>query len=227
VAKLADDSAAMRGAGRKPKPAPPVDESRSEQILREAGLLFRTKGYENTTMRDIAEAAGLTPGALYWHFSSKEELLRQHLVSYEQPWLDAVRDVVERGTPQQQLRAFAQSYIQYQLDQPYLELGWGIFARTGQLMWRLPEEEQEQFWQIDRELLNVLEGILTRGIEAGVFRPLDVNLTANAIVNMCHIMGAWVVPNGDVDLAVVPRTYADLVEHMVIDGSAIPDTRKR
>jgi AcrR family transcriptional regulator len=215
------------GNGRKPRPAPPTDESRAEQILRVAGLLFRTKGYPNTTMREIAQAADLTPGALYWHFSSKEEILYQHLLTYEQPWFGAAHDAAREGPPDRQLRGFVCAYVRYQIEHPLFALGWGILARTGQLAWYLSPEQQEQFRQLDRDIVADLEAILALGVEADVFRPLDIHLTANAIINMCHVLGAWVQPVGEIDVASLPDAYADLILHMVATGSTVASLGER
>src|SRR5690242_3850618 len=46
-----------------------------QRILESALLLFGSKGYEQTTMREIAAAAGYSPGLTYRYFSSKEELM--------------------------------------------------------------------------------------------------------------------------------------------------------
>jgi AcrR family transcriptional regulator len=51
------------------------DNSRRELILRTAAGLFRRQGYERTPVREIAEAAQMTSGSLFYHFASKEELL--------------------------------------------------------------------------------------------------------------------------------------------------------
>ncbi len=50
-------------------------DSRQPQILDEAARLFRTQGFEGTSVRDIARAVGMLPGSLYCHFATKEELL--------------------------------------------------------------------------------------------------------------------------------------------------------
>lgn len=51
-------------------------DSRLPLVLNEAARLFRAHGYEGTTMREIAKAAGMLPGSLYCHFANKDELLR-------------------------------------------------------------------------------------------------------------------------------------------------------
>jgi AcrR family transcriptional regulator len=51
-----------------------LSEDRRQVLISEAARLFGNKGYENTSMRDIAAAVGILPGSLYHHFPSKEEL---------------------------------------------------------------------------------------------------------------------------------------------------------
>jgi AcrR family transcriptional regulator len=48
-----------------------------EMLLAAAVKLFSARGYDQTTLQDIAGEAGLTKGALYYHFKSKEEILRR------------------------------------------------------------------------------------------------------------------------------------------------------
>jgi len=50
-------------------------DGRREQILDAAAHCFSRAGYEGTSVRDIATAAGILPGSMYYHFASKEELL--------------------------------------------------------------------------------------------------------------------------------------------------------
>ncbi len=51
-------------------------DSRLPQVLDAAARLFRSRGYEGTTVRDLARAVGILPGSLYCHFANKDELLR-------------------------------------------------------------------------------------------------------------------------------------------------------
>src|SRR4051812_19299039 len=50
-------------------------DSRLPLVLDEAARLFRTQGFEGTSVRDIARAVGILPGSLYCHFATKELLL--------------------------------------------------------------------------------------------------------------------------------------------------------
>lgn len=70
-----------------------------ESILRAAGVVFSTSTYSAATLADVIKEAGVTQGALYFHFDSKQELAvevvkRQHEIS-----LSAGTRLLERGTP--------------------------------------------------------------------------------------------------------------------------------
>src|SRR3972149_2108028 len=50
-------------------------DNRLSEVLDAAARLFAAKGYSATSMRDIAQACGMLPGSLYYHFPAKEDLL--------------------------------------------------------------------------------------------------------------------------------------------------------
>lgn len=51
-------------------------ESARGKLLQTAAHLFRSKGYERTTVRDLASAVGIQSGSIFHHFKSKDEILR-------------------------------------------------------------------------------------------------------------------------------------------------------
>ena len=57
--------------------------AKHERIVKEASRLFRERGFENVTVGEVMKAAGLTHGAFYAHFGSKQEL-QQAAVAYGQ-----------------------------------------------------------------------------------------------------------------------------------------------
>jgi AcrR family transcriptional regulator len=67
-------------------------EETKRKILDSALELFREKGFEQTTMRDIAEKAGMALGAAYYYFDSKEKLV----LAYYQTTLNEVQDFVHQ-----------------------------------------------------------------------------------------------------------------------------------
>ena len=69
-----------------------------KQIMDAAVTLFSSKGYEKTSLSDVARAAGVTRGAIYWHFENKGELLIELLQAIAkdknlvEPLLDSAKE---------------------------------------------------------------------------------------------------------------------------------------
>jgi TetR/AcrR family transcriptional repressor of nem operon len=82
--------------------------ARHERIVREASRLFRERGFENVSVAEVMKAAGLTHGAFYAHFGSKEELERA-AVAYGQT-LSAGR-ARSHGATKKGRRAYAERYL--------------------------------------------------------------------------------------------------------------------
>ena len=57
------------------KPKPARGDNRRNKVLEAAARLFASKGYEGTSIRDIAAEVGILSGSLYYHFPSKEAML--------------------------------------------------------------------------------------------------------------------------------------------------------
>src|SRR5580698_9823821 len=62
-------------AGSGVRRASPSYDRKLDELLRQAAAVFRTRGYHQASMRDIARATGVSLAGLYYYFSSKEELL--------------------------------------------------------------------------------------------------------------------------------------------------------
>ena len=72
-----------------------------QRILDAAQALFIERGYEATSLREIAERVGVTKAALYYHFTSKEELLRallEPLEAFQQQLLARMEGPIDRHT---------------------------------------------------------------------------------------------------------------------------------
>ena len=72
-----------------------------KNILECAKRLFSKRGYERTSLSDIAKYSGVSRGAIYWHFESKEDLL-VNLVEYVDVNTEGVRYFFESASPSEQ-----------------------------------------------------------------------------------------------------------------------------
>ena len=87
----------------------PVEETaaRHERIVKEASRLFRERGFENVTVGEVMKAAGLTHGAFYAHFGSKEEL-QAAAVAYGQK---VSLERVQRSVNKKSKESYADRYL--------------------------------------------------------------------------------------------------------------------
>ena len=85
--------------------------AKHERIVKEASRLFRERGFENVTVAEVRKAAGLTHGAFYAHFGSKQELQRAAL-AYGQEL--AAKRARSSGTKRNGRRAYADWYLSSQ-----------------------------------------------------------------------------------------------------------------
>ena len=105
----------MEAAGRK-KPL----ETR-ERILDAAEDVFNAKGVSRTTLNEIAEAAGVTRGAIYWHFKNKVELFDAMVGRVRGPIKELVEKTADINTedPLEQLSLGHESLMQGVIDNPH------------------------------------------------------------------------------------------------------------
>src|SRR5216683_4183005 len=82
-------------------------------IVSAALRLFAERGFASASIAEIAEAAGITKGAIYWHFDSKDALFKGILDQIRHDWQDVVRKPLERESDP--LRKIALLFDQYAL----------------------------------------------------------------------------------------------------------------
>ncbi|HVX18221.1 MAG TPA: TetR/AcrR family transcriptional regulator [Acidimicrobiales bacterium] len=154
-------------------------------LMRTAVGLMAEHGYDGTSTRDIAAAAGVTVAALYYHFPSKLDLLREFLQeAHEVVALRLARAV--HGAADRSARE--------RLDVAVATLVWSnahdAWARhASQVAWRehgrLDRRDQLAIGQTIAEMLAAVEEIVADGVRAGEFHTDEPNEVARAIVRLC------------------------------------------
>jgi AcrR family transcriptional regulator len=106
-----------------------VNDLKRGLILNAARKVFEREGLDGASLRAIANAAGYTPAALYFHFASKEDIYAEVLRDSLTNLRHAVdRAVLRAKTPAERLRAAAMAFFQYYADNPRdLDLGFYLF----------------------------------------------------------------------------------------------------
>ena len=75
------------------------DSERRAELLELAARMFAERGFRATTVRDIADAAGILSGSLYHHFDSKESMVDEILTGFLDELFGRYREIVAAGLP--------------------------------------------------------------------------------------------------------------------------------
>ena len=90
----------------------PDDAGRRGQLVRESARLFREKGYEGTSVRDIAAATGLQSGSWVYHFKTKQDILATVMEEGLQQALERIEAIGREDLPPRQLfRALLRTHL--------------------------------------------------------------------------------------------------------------------
>ncbi len=184
-------------------------ENRKEQIFDAGARLFAEKGYERTSLQEVADALGVTKPALYYYYRSKEDLLFE-IMSF---CIDRVTDDLEEvgasaGPPSQRLAAFIHRYVHFFADHPHelTLLSTELDSLTGDL--------REAIVTKQRRNLAAIRSIVTELLEEGESRDLDPTVSAFALLGMMNWIFSWYDPEG----AVSPDRLADHFHHIYAHG---------
>ena len=153
-----------------------------------AAALFAQKGYRATTVREIADAAGILSGSLYHHFDSKESIgdeilsgfINEVLANYRAAAAEAADP---RAALEQIVRTTTRTLAQHRAALTMLQNDWNFFATLPRFAY-LPKAL--------REIERIWIGQLELGKRAGLFRAdLDAKLTYRLLQDVLWIPAAW------------------------------------
>ncbi len=151
--------------------------SRQARIERAAEQVFASRGVAYATMDDIARHSGVSKGALYLHFESKEQLYLNLAVRALRDLLTRLDALPREGTGFQRVRAIVETYAHYSISDP------ARFRLAGAWLshdWRFqkPEPLATQYAEVIKQALQLAVDAFERGKQDGAVQPhLDTRLT--------------------------------------------------
>ncbi|MDT4974862.1 MAG: TetR/AcrR family transcriptional regulator, cholesterol catabolism regulator [Pseudonocardiales bacterium] len=186
---------------------------RREELLALAARMFAERGLRTTTVRDIADAAGILSGSLYHHFDSKESMVDEILREFLDSLFGRYRAIVAEGMgPRQTLEAIVVASFEA-IDRQHDAVA--IYQNeAGHLV------ESERFDYIRERLAEfrtLWRTILRDGMADGSFRAdLDVDLAYRFLRDTVWVGVRWYRPGGTLDVQTVAKQYLSIV----LDGIA-------
>jgi TetR/AcrR family transcriptional regulator, cholesterol catabolism regulator len=199
------------------KGAAPMVSDRRDEILALAAKIFADKGYASTTVREIADAAGILSGSLYHHFDSKETMLDEIMHGFLDDTVAKYRaTVAEGGDPLDVLRALVREAFGSLAANPAAlavminEFNFLVqFPRFAYL--RAGADETERLWA----------GVIEDGMRSGVFRTdIDPRMTYRFMRDTIWISVRWYRPNGKYSAEEIADSYLELVLNGLVTGGS-------
>ncbi|MFZ3101296.1 MAG: TetR/AcrR family transcriptional regulator [Desulfitobacteriaceae bacterium] len=185
--------------------------NKREQIIDVATMFFWGKGYNGTSMRNIASEVGMMQAGLYYYFSSKEEILYEVLDK-------GINDLLRDGEPiykldlppmeKCRLMVYTHAYKTLISSQGQLTDTLRIFTRESQ---NLNPEHRVKYVEKRDRYEGFLRDIIKECVEQGVFVRVDYKLTTFAIFGMCNWLMNWYRGDGELSSEYLANYWAYLV----------------
>jgi AcrR family transcriptional regulator len=173
--------------------------------------LFGNQGYHAVSIRDIAEALGQQPSAIYFHVSSKLDLLFELELIGHRMGFGALRDaLMDAGSdPREQLAAVARAHMTVHLMHPAL-------ARVANREMRaLAEDQLREVLAIRAQAEQIFIDVVERGVRMGVFHAANPFLVGKAVGAMGVRLPEWWTPDAPVSRAEVVEQYVEYALKLV------------
>lgn len=196
-------------------PAQPA--SRRDELLDLAATMFAERGLKATTVRDIADSAGILSGSLYHHFKSKEQMVEEVMRDFLDWLFQRYQEILDQeSTPLGRLTGLFMASFEA-IEHRHAQVV--IYQDEAKRLSDIP-----QFGFVDernREQRKMWVDILQQGIADGSFRQdIDVDLVYRFIRDTTWVSVRWYQPGGPLSAEEVGRQYLAIVLGGITAGNA-------
>jgi TetR/AcrR family transcriptional regulator, cholesterol catabolism regulator len=180
---------------------------KQQMVVLQAARVFAARGYDQTSIQDLAEEIGLAAGGLYHYIGSKEQLLIRICDQLMDPLLERARELLAApAEPEAQLRALTGLWVAHVVEHRDHML---VFQQERHTIergeqWRGVRSSRKQFERL-------VEDVLERLAQAGRLRLADRRLALSALLGMVNHTAQWFRPRGRLRPADVAQGYVDLL----------------
>jgi AcrR family transcriptional regulator len=215
MASLSDaESPSTGGAARRNRGRSRAGNEQEERLTQVAARMFHERGYDATSIQEIADELGLLKGSLYHYISSKDDLLWAVILRQHQAYMDlAERCRAMDGDTVDRLAGFIRGYADsLEKDHQFVSVYLHDLKRLSAERRTLVTEEREAY-------TDFLLDLLAEGISSGAFRAdLDPYLSSRAILGMLNSTYRWYHPDSEYSPARIVEECLKIVLHGTVAG---------
>jgi len=180
--------------------------NREEELLNTAAKLFRMKGYDATSISDIAAALGIRKSSLYHYISTKSDLLYKISKDTLEELLQGALEIKKQDLPsQEKLLKLVENHIRL------LTRGLDRYATMLRELDSLEEEKRRELVSLRDRYERVLRETMQEGIKEGAFREIDLKIIGFAILGIMNWLIRWYKPGGAYSPSDLAKAYGDFI----------------
>jgi AcrR family transcriptional regulator len=186
----------------------------ARSLLTSGVRCFASSGFHATTTRDITAAIGLSPGALYVHFPSKEHLLFEIIRTGHVRSLETLQEADADADAVSYLRSLVARFVAWHAHHH-------VAGRVSQYeLAALKPEHYADILQLRRQSTDIFRQAVTGGIAEGAFAAVDVHRVVRAILSLGVDLVRWYRTEGPDSPEQLGEFYADLALGMVTSAES-------
>lgn len=172
-----------------------------EKIYKTSIKLFKSKGFDNVTIQEIAKSANISVGLFYNYYKSKNDILYQRFIIADEIFDKFIKNGIEGATIKERIKSYMLFYIDFVINQPY------DFIKI------LYNNNNTLFIKEGRAMQTLLDPIIEEGFEK---EELTVDMEVSEINEYLYqamrgLIFHWCLHNGDFDLHQRAEKYLDLL----------------
>lgn len=176
-------------------------------IMDGAAELFYERGFGATSIRDIADAVGISSSTLYHHFTSKQDILHACVARFMGDFVAATVPPLQDQTvsPTERIRHVVRLHLEISDDRRH-ELLVGNPIRHA-----LNPEQQKEGIALQQAYHDAVREVIVEGCRRGEFATADAELTTMAVLDMLNGVREWYRRTGPLSRDEVIERYAEIV----------------
>lgn len=185
-------------------------------IIEAARAEFSEQGYGATSIRDIAQRAGVSLSALYYYYKGKQELLVAILDEGLDAYFTACDTALEAAgdDPAERLEALVAATVRFRTEHPVKS---SIVLTEGR---SLEPEHLARYRKNEERGSQQFRQVIEEGVAEGIFLTPYPDDARRAVIAMCNAIAQWYSPDG-------PVTVDELVERYVSLALTVVEYRPR
>ncbi len=201
----------------------PKDEERRKQILDAAQKVFAKKGFNGASIKDLAKAAGISPGLLYWYFKDKTDLFTSLLSERIEEGFGSLAGQVSFDLPPEEfLPRFGRFYLGL-FEQPMNTALFKVMIANTQ---SFPAAVRQVQGQVVGRILGALQAYFQHQIEIGRIRPCDTEMVTRTFMgSLVAFLLLRHVLQDEQGREIAVDTFVDGVVDVVLRGILPPAPR--